>query len=392
MQITMHGAVEPGYEPVADAFRANFTDRGEIGAAVCVYAGGRPVVDLWAGTADPETGRPWERDTLQLVYSAGKGVVATAAHLLAERGQLDLDAPVARYWPEFGCAGKRGLTVRWLLTHQAGLPNLAEPLPLADLLAWEPVTALLAGQAPAWEPGRAFGYHQRTYGWLVGEVVRRVTGASIGRYVADEIARPLGLDLHIGLPAAAEPRVSRLVYAPAPDLSRLSPADVPEQFQALLKVALDPDSLLNRPDCTEEIDYNAPAVHQAELPASNAIGTARSLARMYAALIGPVDGVRLLREDTVRAAIAQQTTGTDRVTGMPTRWGTGYQLPAPPYLPCGGPASFGHPGRGGSLAFADPGLGLAFGYVTNHIVVGAPDQRATDLVAALPAREAASSR
>ena len=383
MTISVQGTVEPGYERVAEVFADNFASHGDVGAAVCVYSEGRPVVDIWAGTADPQTGRPWERDTLQLFYSAGKGIVATVAHMLAERGQLDLDAPVAKYWPEFAAAGKADVPVRWLLTHQAGLPVLDAPLPVADVLAWDPVVDALAAQAPVWEPGTAFGYHARTYGWLVGEVVRRVTGRTIGQFVADEISGPLGLDLYIGLPRSAEPRLSRLVYAPLPDLSGLTPDNVPEQFRELLKATLDPASLLNRSDTTEEIDYNSPQVHQAELPASNGIGTARGLARMYAALIGNVDGVRLLREDTVAAAIQQQTTGLDRVTFMPTRFATGYQLPAPPYLPCGGPASFGHPGRGGSLAFADPEQGLAFGYVMNYSIAGSPDTRATSLVAAL---------
>jgi CubicO group peptidase (beta-lactamase class C family) len=383
MTISVEGTVEPGYERVAEVFTDNFTSHGDVGAAVCVYREGRPVVDIWAGTADPETGRPWERDTLQLFYSAGKGIVATVAHMLAERGQLDLDAPVAKYWPEFAAAGKADIPVRWLLTHQAGLPVLDSPLPVADVLNWDPVIDALAAQTPVWEPGTAFGYHARTYGWLVGEVVRRVTGATIGQFVADEISGPLGLDLYIGLPSSEEPRVSKLLYAPMPDLSGLSPDNVPEQFRDLLTATLDPGSLLNRTDTTEEIDYNSPQVHQAELPASNGIGTARSLARMYAALIGDLDGVRLLRPDTVTAAIQQQTTGTDRVTFMPTRFATGYQLPAPPYLPCGGPASFGHPGRGGSLAFADPEQGLAFGYVMNYSIAGSPDTRATNLVAAL---------
>lgn len=386
MGITVEGTVEPGYEKVAEAFAGNFADHGEIGAAVCVYQDGRPVVDIWAGTADPETGRPWERDTLQLFYSAGKGVVATVAHMLAERGQLDLDAPVAEYWPEFAAAGKSRMPVRWLLSHQAGLPNLERPLPVADVLAWDPVVTALARQAPVWEPGTAFGYHQRTYGWLVGEVVRRVTGDTIGHFLAEQISAPLGLDLYFGLPASEETRVSTLVYAPAPDLSRLSPAEVPEQFRGLLEVALDPNSYFNRSDTTEPIDFNSPQLHQAELPAANGIGTARSLARMYASLIGEVDGIRLLQRETLTAAIAQQGTGLDRVTHMPTRFATGYQLPAPPYLPCGGPASFGHPGRGGSLAFADPEQGIAFGYVMNYAIAGSPDPRATNLVAALGQR------
>ncbi|MFI1913147.1 serine hydrolase [Nocardia sp. NPDC020380] len=194
--------------------------------------------------------------------------------------------------------------------------------------------------------------------------------------VADAFAA--NFDKHGDIEAA-----SKLVEAPPPDLRGLTPDQLPEQFRSLLEVALDPNSLFNGTDTVGQLDYNSPRLHRAELPASNGIGTARSLARMYAALIGEADGVRLLNDDTVTAAIQQQTHGLDRVTRLPMRWGTGYQLPTPPYLPCGGPASFGHPGRGGSLAFADLSQNLAFAYVMNYGINGSPDTRATDLVAAL---------
>jgi CubicO group peptidase (beta-lactamase class C family) len=384
MSITIEGTAAPGFEQVAEAFADNFTRHGDVGAAVCVYRDGKPVVDVWAGLADPQAGRPWARDTLQVVYSATKGVVATAAHMLAERGELDLDAPVTRYWPEFAAAGKADIPVRWLLTHQVGLPVLDKPVPLADALAWHPVVDALAAQAPVWAPGTAHGYHAHTFGWLVGEVIRRVTGRTVGQFVADEIAGPLDLDFFIGLPDSARPRVGTLVFAPLPDLSKLAREDVPAEFRGVFDAAMDPDSLVNRPLTDTALDYNAPEVQRAELPASNGIGTARSLARMYAALIGEVDGIRLLRPETVAAATREQASGVDQVSMTPSRYATGYQLPTPgSFLPSGPPASFGHPGRSGALAYADPETGLAFAYTTNYVVVGSPDPRATNLVAAL---------
>ncbi len=379
------GTVAPGYTAVRDAFAANFADQGEVGAAVCVYRDGKPVVDLWGGLADPDTGRPWERDTLQLVYSATKGVVAAAAHLLVQRGQLDLDAPVARYWPEFAAAGKGEIPVRWLLTHQAGLAAIDKPVPLADALAWTPMVDALAAQAPNWVPGTDHGYHGRTYGWLVGEVIRRITGCTVGQFLAEDIAEPFDIDFFIGLPAAEQHRVSRLMFAPKPDLTALTDELVPEQFRPMVAALRDPESLANRAfQITDppDIDFNSPAVHAAEIPASNGIGTARGLARLYAALVGELDGHRLLTPDTLDAAIREQTRGIDRVIMLPDRYASGFMLPIAD-LTLGGPNSFGHPGRGGSLGYADPERTLSFAYVTNHIVEGALDLRAHNLVEAL---------
>ncbi|WP_063018793.1 serine hydrolase domain-containing protein [Nocardia niwae] len=385
--MTIEGTVATGYDAVREAFAANFAEYGEIGAALCVYRDGHPVIDLWGGTADPGTGRPWQRDTLQLVYSATKGVVATIAHLLAQRGELDLDAPVARYWPEFAAAGKGGIPVRWLLTHQAGVAALDQPVPLSDALAWTPMVEALAAQAPNWRPGSAFGYHGRTYGWLVGEVIRRVSGRTPGRFLAEEIAGPLEVDFFIGLPPAARPRVSRLVFAPAPDPTRIPEEAVAESLRPLVAAMRDPQALVNRAfQITDpaDIDFDSAAVQAAELPASNGIGTARGLARLYAALVGEVDGSRLFTPDTLAAATREQVAGTDRVLMLPGRYASGYMLPTAE-LPLGGGASFGHPGRGGSLAFADPARGLGFAYVSNYIVEGAVDLRARNLVDALSA-------
>ncbi|MEV0297357.1 serine hydrolase domain-containing protein [Nocardia sp. NPDC050710] len=383
--MAIDGVVANGYEAVRAAFAANFAERGDIGAAVCVYRDGRPVVDLWGGSADPNGGRAWERDTIQLVYSSTKGVTTTAAHLLAQRGDLDFDAPVVRYWPEFAAAGKAEIPVRWLLSHQAGLAALDKPVPLADALAWQPMVEALAAQTPNWTPGTAHGYHGRTFGWLVGEVIRRVSGRSVGQFVAEEIAGPLGMDFFIGLPEAERHRVSRLVFAPAVDFAAVPAELIPAGMRDLVAAKLDPNSLANRAfQVTDpaEIDFDSPAVQAAEIPSSNGIGTARGLARLYASLIGEVDGIRLLTPETVAAATRVQADGIDRVIMLPNRYGTGYMLPTEG-LPLGGGASFGHPGRGGSVAYADPSHGIAFAYVTNYIIEGALDLRARSLVEAL---------
>ncbi|MER6124508.1 serine hydrolase domain-containing protein [Streptomyces sp. NPDC001795] len=383
---TIDGEVAAGFEPVGEAFAANFARRGDIGAAVCVYQDGRPVVDLWGGIADPDTGRPWSRDTLQLVYSATKGATATAAHLLAQRGALDLDAPVAKYWPEFAANGKAEIPVAWLLSHQAGLVALDQPVPLAEALAWEPMVAALAAQRPLWAPGTAHGYHGRTWGWLVGEVIRRVSGRTPGRFFADEIAIPLGLDFFIGLPASERDRVSRMVYQqPEVDLTTAPPESIPEELRELVAAWRDPNSFNNRAfSVTDpaEIDFNSPRVQAVELPASNGIGTAHGLARMYAALIGEVDGVRLFTPEALASAIKEQASGADQVMVAPSRFSSGYMLPTETN-PMTGPNSFGHTGRGGSLGFADPEHGIAFGYVMNHIIGGPNDMRAMSLVDAV---------
>ncbi|ANW19542.1 serine hydrolase domain-containing protein [Streptomyces clavuligerus] len=378
----INGEVAAGFEPVRDAFAANFAEREDIGAAVCVYQDGRPVVDLWAGVTYPDTGRPWERDTLQLVYSATKGATATAAHLLAQRGELDLDAPVAEYWPEFAANGKAEIPVRWLLSHQAGLVALDQPVPLDEALAWHPMAAALAAQRPQWAPGTAHGYHGRTWGWLVGEVIRRVSGRSPGRFFAEEIAAPLGLDFFIGLPARERNRLSRMVYRkPDVDLTTVPEESIPEELRDLVAAWRDPNSLSNRAYAVTDpanIDFDSPDVQAAELPSSNGIGTARGLARMYAALIGEVDGVRLFTPETLALATEEQASGQDQVMLVPSRFSTGYMLPTAT-IPMTGPSAFGHTGRGGSLGFADPERGTGFGYVMNHVIGGAGDMRATSL-------------
>ncbi|QQC90592.1 serine hydrolase domain-containing protein [Streptomyces alfalfae] len=380
------GEVAAGFEPVREAFAENFARHGDIGAAVCVYWHGRPVVDLWGGIADPDTGRPWTRDTLQLVYSATKGATATAVHLLVQRGELDLDAPVATYWPEFAANGKADILLRWLLSHQAGLVTLDQPVPLTEALAWHPMASALAAQRPVWTPGTAHGYHGRTWGWLVGEVIRRVSGRTPGRFFAEEIAAPLGLDFFIGLPADERDRVSRMVHSkPEVDFTTVPPELIPEDLRDQVIAWSDPNSLSNRAytvTAPSAIDFNSPEVQAAELPASNGIGTARGLARMYAALIGEVDGLRLFLPETLMLATKEQAAGIDQVLVAPSRFSSGYQLPTTDN-PMNGPNAFGHNGRGGSLAFADSETGIAFAYTMNHIISGDSDARAGTLVCAV---------
>ena len=228
------GLVAPGWEPVADAFRTNFR-HGEVGAACTVYLDGTPVVDLVGGVADPQTGRRWDHDTVAVVFSTTKGATATVANLLVERGELDPDAPIASYWPEFAAGGKDDVLVRHALSHSAGLPVVEGDFTLEESLAWAPVVEQLARQTPRWEPGTAVGYHMRTYGWIVGEVVRRITGTTIGQLFATDVATPLGLDWWIGLPEAIEPHVARVV---PPETS-----DDPE-VRALMDAVMAPGTML----------------------------------------------------------------------------------------------------------------------------------------------------
>lgn len=390
------GETAPGFEGVREAFAANLDGGQEVGAAVGVYVHGRKVVDLWGGIADPETGRPWERDTLQVIYSTTKAVTAACAHLLVQRGELDLDAPVAEYWPEFAANGKERIPVRWLLTHQAGLPTIDHPITPAEAIAWDPMVTALAAQRPHWEPGTAHGYHGLTYGWLVGEVVRRVTGRSIGTCLAEEIAAPLDLDLWIGLPKAEQHRVSRIVAAPVDfdALARIDLDALPEPMRDVIAAYADPTSLTVRSlltIITPPLDHNDPDEQSAEMPSTNGICTARALARFYAALIGEVDGHRILKPDTLAAATAEQATGIDRILRIPVRIGTGFGLPTPDMF-WYSPTAFGFPGLGGSLGFADPATGLAFGYVMNHIQEGALDLRAATLLDAVHSAMKAQAR
>lgn len=381
MRTALHGCVETGFQRVADAFATNFARHGDIGAACCVYVDGRPVVDIWSGDADREAGSPWQEDTLQLVFSTSKGATAICAHLLAQRGLLDLDAPVAEYWPEFAANGKAAIPVRWVLCHRAGLADVDADLTLDEVLAWDPVVEALAAQAPNWEPGTVHGYHARSFGWLTGEIVRRITGRTLGRFLAEEVAAPLGIEFWIGLPESLEPRVSR-VYPPDPpadpEIRKLMEALMSEEY-LMGRVMTGPSNLFRYDEM-----WNTRAIHGAELPSSNGITGARDVARLYAATIGDVDNVRVLAPETVAGACDVQAEGNDHVIGFPMRFGTGFMLgdTLAPSAPSG---AFGHSGAGGSLGFADATAGVGFGYVMNRMrldPVGG-DPRADSLVRAV---------
>ena len=379
----INGTVAPGFERVKDAFAANFQNHGEVGAAFSLYHRGVKVVDLWGGVADPESGRPWAKDSIVMVFSSTKGATAVCAHLLAQRGELDLDEPVATYWPEFAAAGKKDIPVRWLLSHRVGLPVFDEPITVEEFLAWEPPVKTLAAQRPAWEPGTTHGYHAGTYGWLVGEVVRRISGKSVGTFFADEVAGPLGLDFWIGLPESEE---SRVVPVASVDLSEgaMDEQALTKRRRDLLAASRDPDSLLAKPATTGPLDPNTRAFRAAELPAGNGVADARSLARMYASLIGDgVDGIRLLNDETVARATTEQSNGRDEVLKIQTRFGLGFELNLP-HGHLGQEGAFGHSGAGGSLAFADPNAEIAFAYVMNQMhLVASDDPRTLSLITAV---------
>ncbi|MFI0718997.1 serine hydrolase domain-containing protein [Streptomyces sp. NPDC021224] len=383
--IEVHGVVEPGYEPVRAAFAGNFARRGDRGAAVSVYRHGRRVVDLWGGTASPEGGAPWREETAQTVRSATKGVAAACLLLLHQRGQLDLDAPVGAYWPEFKARGKERVTVRDVLAHRAAVPALDEPLTPQQALDGTSGPRAVAAQQPLFAPGREHGYHAQTFSWLTGELVLRASGRTIGRFTAEEIARPLGLDLWIGLPDDRTGQVGTIadIAAPEPAVSGVLRS---RPKRSVHDAYADAGSLTRRAFAaiTPLPDENDPAYRAGELAASGGIATARSLARFYAALVGEVDGgPRLFAPATVTAARTPESEGPDRVLVVNTLFGLGYMLhgPAAPLL---GPGSFGHPGRGGSLAFADPDTGTGFGYVTNGMQRNVTaDPRAQALVRAL---------
>ncbi|WP_407640663.1 serine hydrolase domain-containing protein [Actinacidiphila alni] len=381
----VHGTVADGWEPVRAAFAQNFSRRGDVGAAVALYHHGRKVVDLWGGTAAPAGGAPWAEDTVQIIRSATKGVAAACLLLLHQRGQLDLDAPVGAYWTEFKARGKERVTVRDVLAHRAGVPALDTPLTVAQALDGASGARAVAAQTPLFPPGAAHGYHAHTFSWLVAELVLRASGRTIGRFVAEEIARPLGLDLWVGLPAAQAHRVGATadIATPEPAASGTLRA---RPKKAVHDAYADPESLTRRAFAaiSPAPDENDPAYRAGELPASNGIADARSLARFYAALTGELsDGPRLFVPATLTAARTVESEGPDRVLVVNTRFGLGYMLhgPSSPLL---APGSFGHPGRGGCLGFADPAAGIGFGYVTNGMQKNVTaDPRAQALVRAV---------
>lgn len=351
----IHGVCDPRFAAVQAAFGANFDQGQELGASVAVTLAGETVVDLWAGDAD-RTGRPWERDTIVNVWSTTKTMAATCLLVLADRGELDLEAPVARYWPEFAGQGKDRVTVAHVMGHTAGLPGWDPAIDPEVLYDWDAATSALAAQAPWWEPGTASGYHALTQGFLEGEVVRRVTGRTIGTFFREEIAGPLGADFHIGLPFADEWRVGEMVP------SGLTLADV----------GFDPASIAARALGSCPLDgseANRRAWRAAEIPAAGGTGNARSVARVHAALAngGTVDGVRLLSPEGVERIFTERCHQVDRVLGVKLRLGTGFGLmnETVPLSPSTRACFWG--GWGGSVAVVDLDTRMSIAYVMNRM-------------------------
>jgi CubicO group peptidase (beta-lactamase class C family) len=356
----VHGRCEPRFEGLRSALGEVLASGTEVGAALAVCVDKQPVVDLWGGHADAARTRPWTRDTIVNLFSVGKAITAICAHRLVEAGLLDLDAPVARYWPEFAQAGKDHLLVRHLLTHQAGLPAIAQPLPPGAWAEWDAMTAALAAQAPWWEPGRGHGYHVNTQGFLIGEVVRRVAGQSIGTYLRESLAGPAGIDFHIGLgPEHDERCADFLPPAPPPSPGR-------EELGRLALMRL--HAYRNPANLSGMGIVNTRAWRAAEVPSTNGHGNARAVARLYSALAGDgsLDGVHILAPETMVRAITEQVNGPDIVLERPTRYGLGFQLTMPERRLGPSPRAFGHFGAGGSLGFADPDARVAIGYAMNQ--------------------------
>jgi CubicO group peptidase (beta-lactamase class C family) len=356
----VHGHVDARFAAVRDAFVENFVHHGELGAAVCVACDGRVVVDLWGGHRDLAGTVPWADDTLVDVFSVGKGLLATAVARLVGRGALELDTPVASWWPAFGAAGKEAVTLRHLLSHRAGLPAVRETLPDDAMLRPAVMRDALAATAPWWPPGTAHGYHVNTFGFLIGAAVEWATGVSVGTYLRDEVCGPIGADLHVGLADRDLPRVAEFRWAgtvgPPPD-----DVDSP----AFLRHR----TYFNPPGLSGLGWVNTAEWRRAEHPSTNAHGTARGVARLYTALVGGglLDGVEVVGADALAQATREEVRGDDLVLDRPSRFGLGFQLTTPE-RPLGRTAAgFGHFGAGGSLGFCDPGDGVAFGYVTNDM-------------------------
>jgi len=382
--IPVRGEVDDGFGPVMDVFARNFRERGDLGAACSVYVGGQNRVDVWGGIADRRTGRPWTADTTAVIFSCSKGILAICAYLLVQEGRLDLDAPVARYWAEFGQADKEGIPVRWLLSHRAGLPALDRDLTRREVLAWDPVIRAVEAQAPRWAPGTAYSYHALTYGWLIGEVIRRITGSLPGAFFREKLGDPLRLRTWIGLPASERESVAWM-EPPLPDEDTPEIRAINEHLaQPVAMRSLTMGSAFGFPMEGGVVTFNDPEIQAGQIPAANGISTARSLARLYAGCVSEIGGQSILSRSSVDDAIRVQSYGR-QLFGPPDlgqRWGTGFLLNSPPARPMLGERSFGHDGAGGQLGFADDEHGVGFAYLSNQMG-GIADQRANLLTAAV---------
>ena len=370
---TVEGEFDPKFEGLVDAFVENFERRDEVGASCCLTLEGRTVADLWGGRVAVD-GAAWTRDTISIVFSATKGATALCAHMAADRGQLDLDAPVTRYWPTFGQAGKEEALVTMMLDHSVGLPHLRTKVKKGGFYDYDYMIGLLEREEPFWKPGIRNGYHGITLAWTIGEMVHRSTGKRLGAFFHEEVAKPLGLDFAIGLPADREPRVAPMIYAPITDEvrnSRVSQAAVKEKDSATHYFMFNMGGF----------DANSHEAHAAEIGSANGISNARGLAGLYAPLAngGELKGVRLVGRDALqRMALCSVATHEDATLRIPTRFSLGFMKAmdnrrldnaAHCSLLMGEPA-FGHVGAGGSLGFADPECRMSFGYTMNRMGFG----------------------
>jgi CubicO group peptidase (beta-lactamase class C family) len=368
------GDADEGYGKVADAFRRNFASGLEVGAAVAVYRDGRKVVDMWGGYRDARTREPWRQDTMVNVFSTTKGVASLAVAVAASRGLLDYDAKVADYWPEFAQNGKGSITVRQLLSHQAGLVAIDPPLTLDEIADPPRMSAKIARQAPAWPPGTRFGYHIVTLGWYQSGLIARVDpqGRTIGRFLADEIAGPLDLDFYIGLPESVDRRRVALLVPVTRREMLLNLHTMPPRFVASL---FNPRSLSARAavvaeGVTDAGDFDRDDVRAVEIPAGNGIATARSVAKLYggAAVGAPELGLSRDVRDALEGPAVRPTHGVrDKVVHMDTMFSLGFGKPTPNYVFGSTDKAFGWNGLGGSFGFADPDTSVGFGYVMNRL-------------------------
>jgi CubicO group peptidase (beta-lactamase class C family) len=370
----VQGYCADAFAEVGEEFRRNFAERGELGGSVAVKVGGETIVDLWGGFADEARTRPWDEDTVAVVFSCTKGAVSICAHMLAIAGQLDLDAPVTTYWPEFGAAGKESVLVRHLLTHQAGVPAIRTPLEPGAFYDWQHMIEVLAAEEPFWRPGSAHGYHGLTFGFLVGEVIRRVSGQTVGQFLRTEVVEPLGIDLQLGTPASDHSRVAHVLTAPLP-----VPGEPVSPY--LVKAMTEPTSMqalmmLNNGGYLVPEEWDSPAALSAEIPATGAVGNARSLAELYGALVHErrIGRVEFSWEDLVRMGAAQSAVTEDIMLFAPGRWTLGFTKSAvsprgvePPARIVLSEDAFGHTGHGGSIGFCDPVADLSFAYVMNQM-------------------------
>jgi CubicO group peptidase (beta-lactamase class C family) len=352
----IHGFTKPGFENIRNVFAANFDSGADIGASYCVTRDGETVVDLWGGYADAAKTKPWVKDTIVNVYSTTKTMTALTALMLADRGLIDFKAPVAKYWPQFAANGKANVTVAQLMSHSAGLSGWKEKITKGDLYDWEKATSLLAAQAPFWEPGTAPGYHALTQGYLVGEVIRRVTGKSIGTVFREEIAEPLHADFWIGLPPSQDARVAELIPPPPGEAAE----DGPNQTEIQKNMATNPGIHI--------AETKTRAWRGAEIPAAGGTGNARAVAEIHAILAngGVAQGKRFISEAGVRRALELQVEGTDLVMGVPARFGLGFGLPGG-LVPMPNPNSMFWGGYGGSIAIIDMDARSSFSYVMNKM-------------------------